>query len=137
MSRRRKHLLLIALSLVIMVPLYVSAFGIVVTKTRGVKPLQDPFMLNNDTRVRTLDEWETRRAEMRQVLEDVQYGHMAPPPGALVPRVVSVINLTEPDCTDWSLEVAVIPDAGTPGSNFTFEMHVFIPFDQGLGPFHN
>nr|MDO8118580.1 hypothetical protein [Candidatus Sigynarchaeota archaeon] len=135
MSRHRKHLVLIGVSLVVLIPFYISAYTIVDGKTRGVKPLHDPFMLNNGTRVRTLDEWETRKGEMRQILEDVEYGHMAPPPATLVPNVVSMTNITDPACIDWSLEVLVIPNASVNENNFTFEMHVYIPFDQGPGPF--
>ena len=45
-----------------------------------VKLLPDPFIFNNGSRVQSIREWEFRRVEIKEVLADIEYGHMPPAP---------------------------------------------------------
>ena len=39
-----------------------------------IKSLPDPFILNNGTRISTQEEWETRRVEIKDLLQSIEYG---------------------------------------------------------------
>ena len=44
-----------------------------------IKSLPDPFILNNGTRVSTQEEWETRRVEIKDLLQSIEYGTIPGP----------------------------------------------------------
>src|SRR5260221_8491214 len=51
-----------------------------VEKLPVVKDLPDPFLFNDDTRVKTRENWPRRRAELQEAILHYQYGQMPPQP---------------------------------------------------------
>lgn len=47
----------------------------------SIKELPDPFKMNDGSRVKTKADWERRRAELKELIQAYEYGHMPPPPG--------------------------------------------------------
>ena len=50
--------------------------------------LPDPFLLKDGSRVKTPQEWATRREELKELLATYEYGHL-PPASAVSAQVVS------------------------------------------------
>src|SRR4051812_16729068 len=48
----------------------------------SVKELPDPFKMNDGSRVKTKEDWQRRRAELREMVLGYEYGRMPPPPPA-------------------------------------------------------
>jgi len=46
-----------------------------------VEELPDPFLFLDGRRVRSLEDWQERRAEMRDLILEYEYGHVPPAPG--------------------------------------------------------
>jgi dienelactone hydrolase len=47
----------------------------------SIKELPNPFVFNDGTAVKTRQDWQRRRAELRELVLTYEYGHVAPPPG--------------------------------------------------------
>jgi len=47
----------------------------------SVKELPDPFKMNDGSRVKTKEDWQRRRAELRELILGYEYGRMPPAPG--------------------------------------------------------
>lgn len=54
-----------------------------------VTEMPDPLTMFDGTKVTTPEQWQVRRREMIQILEDYEYGHMPPAPGNVVAEVVT------------------------------------------------
>jgi hypothetical protein len=48
----------------------------------SVKELPDPFKMNDGSRVKTKEDWQRRRAELRELVLGYEYGRMPPAPAA-------------------------------------------------------
>lgn len=47
----------------------------------AIKELPDPFRMNDGSRVATREDWKKRRAEIAEILQFYEYGHLPPAPG--------------------------------------------------------
>lgn len=50
--------------------------------------MPDPLTMINGTKVTTQAQWNARRQEMIQIMEEYEYGHMPPPPGNVTAKTV-------------------------------------------------
>jgi hypothetical protein len=132
-NRRRLVSLVIAAAL--LVPFYVLEHATMSTKFRSVKELPDPFTFNNGTRVATAADWDARRVEIKELLADIEYGHMPPAPDAVNATITGTRALVAPDppCTEYNYNITVVPSNATPGVHFSFRMALYVP--PGPGPF--
>nr|MDO8114331.1 hypothetical protein [Candidatus Sigynarchaeota archaeon] len=93
---------------------------------------RDPFMLDNGTRVSNVPEWETRRAEIKELLLGTEYGHMPGRPDAMNATAVSIMDLGN-GRTLHVVTLIIIPSNATPAASFSFTATIFVP--NGTGPF--
>ncbi|MBN2151901.1 MAG: hypothetical protein JW839_10670 [Candidatus Lokiarchaeota archaeon] len=133
MNRRKLAGLLVAA--IMLVPFYVAEHATMSNKFRSIRELPDPFAFNNGTRVATATDWEARRGEIKEILADIEYGHIPPPPDALNATVTGTRDLVAPDppCTEFAYNITVVPSNATPDTHFSFRMMLYVP--TGTGPF--
>ncbi len=94
------------------------------------KELPDPLRMNDGSHVKTAEEWQERRAEIREMLLEYQYGHVPPSPGNVA--------------LDAELESDIRHDGKTrfyerrlkvgPGRGLRFRLRLYIPVD-GAPPY--
>jgi hypothetical protein len=72
---------IIAISLIGIMFVLCMAAQVAIKDLPIISEMPDPLMMNNKAKVKTFDQWKTRRQEMINILEDYEYGHMPPPPG--------------------------------------------------------
>jgi len=97
-----------------------------------IKAFPDPFLFNNGTRVKTQEDWNVRREEIKDLLLSTEYGHMPGRPDALEAEIIesedrddeSVLNI---------VELSIIPLNSTPKNKISFTIWVYLP--KGKGPF--
>jgi hypothetical protein len=59
-----------------------------------VEGLPDPFMMNDGSRVASREDWGRRRAEIAEMIQFYEYGHIPPPPGNVeVDKMRSLLTL--------------------------------------------
>lgn len=107
-------------------------FGIdfLIVKVRGEFP--NPFRFNDGTLVASVSDWNLRREEIKQLIQDVEYGRIPPCPESLnINKCSSEIR------SDGSIfekyNFTVIRSLSQSHRNFTFRVDVYIP--SGSGPF--
>lgn len=92
----------------------------------------NPFIFNNGSAVSSVPEWNERRGEIKDILMDIEYGHLPGVPDAL--NVTLLENETRADnSTKVVVNITVVPSNSTPGQNFTFTTDIYVP--EGSGPF--
>lgn len=92
----------------------------------------DPFVFNNGTAVETVQDWQVRRDEIKEMILDIQYGRPPGRPDAL--NVTHVSSETRPDGSSFSTVIlTVVPSNTTPSSSFNFTLDLYVP--PGIGPF--
>ncbi|MBD3197434.1 MAG: hypothetical protein GF317_20435 [Candidatus Lokiarchaeota archaeon] len=120
------------LAFLIAIPLYGLYFWYRLDEPMIIKSLPDPFILNNGTRVSTEAEWNLRRNEIKETLQNLEYGHL---PGN--PDRIEVTNLSSQDLGEGkilnTLKMTIIPNNSLPETNFNFTLWVALP--NGTGPF--
>jgi len=60
-----------------------------VEKLPEIKELPDPFLMKSGQRVKTREDWQKRREEIKALLAHYEYGRMPPPPGNVTAEVTS------------------------------------------------
>ncbi|MEX2715290.1 MAG: hypothetical protein Q6353_019995 [Candidatus Sigynarchaeum springense] len=97
-----------------------------------IKPFPDPFMFNNGTRVSSESDWNSRRAEIKELLLGTEYGAM---PGR--PDRVSIAEISTNDLgggrTLHVVILTIVPNNASPAISFNFTAWIYIP--NGTGPF--
>ncbi|MBD3352631.1 MAG: hypothetical protein GF364_14185, partial [Candidatus Lokiarchaeota archaeon] len=130
-SKRR----LIAILIIIVIAVGTSTgiyFVIRSNNPKIIKPLPNPFLLNNGTLVSNEQEWNERRTEIKELLLGIEYGHMPEHPEALNVSIIesevlpsgSVLNV---------YNFSIIPETENPNQLINFTVWIFIP--SGGGPF--
>jgi len=119
----------------ILIPFYVMESITMANKYRSIKELPDPFIFNNGTRVASGADWDVRRVEIKEILANIEYGHMPPAPDVINVTIIGTHALVAPDppCTGVNYNITIVPSNVTPGVHFPFRMSLYIP--PGLGPF--
>src|SRR5476649_2610585 len=57
--------------------------------------MPDPLVSNDGQKVSTVEQWRQRREEMKQILEEYEFGHMPPAPGNVMGREVQSRKLND------------------------------------------
>lgn len=94
----------------------------------AIKELPDPFLLKDGSRVKTKEDWARRRAELKELIQDYEYGHMPPPPGNVTGKELSSKRNEPLNAT----EKQVLLTMGPEGKVFT---HLELTIPAGAGPF--
>jgi|WetSurMetagenome_2_1015567.scaffolds.fasta_scaffold00351_9 hypothetical protein len=89
-----------------------------------IRELPDLFLLNDGSRVSTRSQWDTRRAELRELILRYEYGHLAPPSPVHVVTTGPDSLISSPDGSIRKREV--ILKTG-PGGAIRFTVNLFIP----------
>ena len=84
--------------------------------------LPDPLVNAAGQKITTAAQWQDRRAEMRQVLEDYAVGHLPPPPGNMTGHVLAAKSLL-----DGKAEGRFVHLSFGPEGKLGFDAAVFIP----------
>ncbi len=76
---------LLRIAAVLLLPLALACFGpsTAVAADRAIRTLPDPLVLASGAKVRGLEDWPARRAEMRNLLLRDEYGDVPPPPASI------------------------------------------------------
>ena len=72
---------------------FTSYFIIRRDKPRIIKPFQDPFVFENGTNVETEEDWDVRREEIKELLLDLEYGHMPGRPDAIKVKIDNTVSI--------------------------------------------
>lgn len=97
-----------------------------------IKPFPNPFIFNNGTQVSTQEDWLIRREEIKELLIDVEYGHMPERPDALNASEISS-EVRADGSIAKVVELLIIPSNSTPNLKIPFTLWIYIP--SGTGPF--
>lgn len=88
-----------------------------------VKALPDPFLMNDGQRVESTEQWRRRREEIRELLLDIEYGHVPPPPGN-----VAVAREDEPLVeNDGKTELRRVLLKMGPGQQLAMAVRLYLP----------
>ena len=93
------------------------------------KEMPDVMVLNNGTRVTTVDQWKRRRDEMKRILEYYAIGQMPPPPGNVKGREIKSQTVL-----DGKVKYRLVHLTFGPEEKLELNIGIFTPTD-GQGPF--
>ncbi|MBN2153141.1 MAG: hypothetical protein JW839_16935, partial [Candidatus Lokiarchaeota archaeon] len=129
-----KRRALIAWYLVIGAAIFTPLFYLVVGSDHPlvIKPFPDPFMFNNGTRVDSGSDWDARRAEIKDLLLETEYGTMPGHPDRINGTETSTIDLGG-GRTLHVVALTVVPSNASPAVSFGFTAWLFVP--AGAAPF--
>jgi hypothetical protein len=93
---------------------------------------QNPFIFNDRTPVASLSDWNVRREEIKEILMDIEYGHIPPHPDKL--NVTLQTTIVRSDGSTYQVfTLTVIPSLLKPLEHFNFTLDMYSP--AGVGPF--
>ncbi len=110
----------------------VSYFLLGPLTTKIIKPLPDPFLFNNGTRVATQSDWMARREEIKTTLLEIEYGRMPGRPDAIEASVESIEPLEYG--TVQYIILTIVPHNETPVANFNMSLWLYTPPNGGPFP---
>ncbi|MFX0101830.1 MAG: hypothetical protein ACFFCS_19855 [Candidatus Hodarchaeota archaeon] len=106
---------------------FMTSYGPVIV----FKPLPDPFLMENGTRVSTLGEWNVRREEIKDLILDIEYGTMPGIPEQTIVNINSTNNVTASTYSgtynETKLYFTFIPNASQPSQNFSMNVSMYLP----------
>ena len=97
-------------------------------KLPEIRELLDPFVMNDGSKVRTREDWEKRRGEIRELILQYEYGRIPTEPTT----VKAVENGSEPEPQGHGIVKHLSLSMG-PGGKVTTPLVLTLP--QGQGPF--
>lgn len=102
----------------------------------AIEELPDPFLFADGSRVKTPEDWNRRREELKSMILGYEYGRMPPAPGNVKAMVVSSVAVA-PVISTVRLEEAVATQqiALTMGPENKITVHLFVTIPPGKGPF--
>lgn len=89
-----------------------------------IKEMPDPLVMRDGTKVTTPEQWRARREEMKQIIEDYEYGHMPPAPGNTAGKETDAKDLP-----DQKLHYRLIHLSFGPEQKLGFDMAIFSPLE--------
>lgn len=92
------------------------------------KEMPDVMVMNDGTKVTTVEQWRKRREEMKQILEFYELGHAPPPPGNVKGEDVRSQTLNE-----GTVKFRLVHLKFGPGEKLGLDIAIFTP--AGNGPF--
>lgn len=94
----------------------------------SIKELPDPFKFNDGSRVKTKGDWDRRRAELKELVQAYEYGHLPP-----VPNNVKAEEFASAENAEWNARVQQYMLTMGPGDKVLTHLDLTIP--KGKGPF--
>ncbi len=94
----------------------------------AIETLPNPFVFNDGSPVKTVEDWEKRREEIKAMVLYYEYGHMPPAPG----NVKAVIESEKEIFDGKGKEQQIVL---TMGPNQSLSMHILMNIPTGSGPF--
>jgi hypothetical protein len=94
-----------------------------------VEGLPDPFMMNDGSRVTTREDWGKRRAEIAEMIQFYEYGHIPPAPGNVEARKTRSVSVFDGAARLYRCDIVLGPDHKL-GTRVIF----YVP-DRTPGPF--
>jgi hypothetical protein len=94
-----------------------------------IKAMPDPLTMNDGTKVTTVQQWQLRRQEMIQILEDYEYGHMPPPPGNV--KATTTTALKRITSGKLQADYRMLHLTFGPGEKLGFDLSLFAPVTDG------
>jgi hypothetical protein len=91
--------------------------------------LPDPLVMNDGAKVTTPQQWKSRRAEMRRILQYYAVGEMPPPPGN-----VKGTETTNEIVADGSVKYRLVHLTFGPGETLFLDVGIFTPTNDGPFP---
>lgn len=95
-----------------------------------IKEMPDPLTFRNGKKVTTPAEWKLRREEMKQIMEEYEYGHMPPPPGNVKGRVVRSMTLV-----NGKVRYRLVRLTFGPQEKLGFDLAIFTPVETTTSTF--
>lgn len=117
--------------------LFAIGFGVVPVRADAPKPpdqlpsipeLPNPFQFNDGSMVKSPQDWEKRRAELRELIQTYEYGHLPPVPGNVTATEYTKRVLDGLNATEHRFVLSMGPD-----HRVSYHMDLTIP--DGKGPF--
>lgn len=106
------------------------AIDFFIVKVRGEFP--NPFRFNDGSMVDSVSDWNIRREEIKQLIQDIEYGSLPPRPDSLnISKYSSEIRGDGSRFDRYNF--TVIPSLLNTNQNFSFRIDIYIPI--GSGPF--
>ncbi|MBD3228615.1 MAG: hypothetical protein GF329_10555 [Candidatus Lokiarchaeota archaeon] len=101
-------------------------------KPKIIDKFLDPFIFNNGTRVQTKDDWRERRNEIKELLLDIEYGHMPGHSSSITSEILSSQNLSGGNELN-TIKLIMTPNSSKPNEMINLTIWVYLP--NGTGPF--
>jgi hypothetical protein len=90
-----------------------------------IKELPNPFVFADGSPVRTKEDWDRRRLEIKDLFQDYEYGHMPPKPQKMTVKKGTRVTDKENNVIIQNLEVIMEHE----GKTFTLSVTVALPAD--------
>lgn len=91
-----------------------------------IKTLPNPLKFDNGSMVTTAEQWQIRREEIKNIVQNIEYGHFPGRPDAL--RATEIGSETFADGTiHKNITLSIIPSNSTPLIMINFTLWVYIP----------
>jgi hypothetical protein len=91
--------------------------------------MPDVMSMNDGTRVTTVQQWNKRREEMKQILEHYELGHAPPPPGNVIGQDLKSLTLL-----DGTVKYRLVHLKFGPDQKLGFDIAIFTPAKGGPFP---
>src|SRR5688572_17044904 len=112
---------------------YAAGALIILSSMLTAAELPDPFLFTDGRRVKTIDEWPARRAELLQQILKIEYGELPPAPSPADIKIVPLISHTVRTLKAPHKQYKVICDLGKGRPPIGFVLDILTP--PGDGPF--
>jgi len=99
-----------------------------------IEEMPDPLTMNDGTKVTTPEQWKARREEMKQILEDYEYGHMPPAPCNVKATTVTETKRISVDA-QHEADYRMLHLTFGPDEKLGFDLGLFMPVDEGVTAF--
>ncbi|MHA1369294.1 MAG: glucuronyl esterase domain-containing protein [Promethearchaeota archaeon] len=90
-----------------------------------VKEFPDPFLFNDGTRVKTKEEWNKRREEIKKLILEIEYGMIPDAPEDMNVEIINSVDIDEAKYYE-ELKFTFIPSKNNP--DISFEMNASIRY---------
>jgi len=75
-----------------------------------VEGIPDPFLMNDGSRVATREDWARRRAEIAEMIQFYEYGHIPPAPGNVEAKEMRSVPVLDGTARLYRCEIVLGPD---------------------------
>ncbi len=130
----RKKRILAAFSAIIIIGGTFGIYSYIQNNRKVIKgDFPDPFEFNNGTRVETMEDWQVRRQEIKEMMMEFQYGYIPDHPDQI--HIIRESSHTRGDGSVYSnITIILTPEIEQTTKNFSFSLDLYYPGGQGPFP---